>query len=283
MKSLKTILTFSVFSLLIAAVCVYFGAGVEASLIAGVAVNLAGSLIPQQNGVLGMYVGSGTGTEGQALVQALVTDPERAAYLVNSTSPRFKGKKVVPGYLRLEAPIKNTEPVIRFRTFLGDGATVKSTERRLDRNDAFIATGVRIGLLKQDTANAKTNGLVHTYPNITAFGAAAAADLLAIYQGALRMNIDDKDELKGFPMSRFLHIPETQQTAGTNYDQRSPEAGIVNLTPHIIIDGDKKNEIEVVFPTYAAFAGGTSATAGFEHFLVMELFGFEVLQGSKGA
>lgn len=283
MKRLKTILTFAVFTFLIAAAVSAIGGSPETALFIGVAINLASSLIPYQAGVLGVYVGSGTSSDGVAMVQSLVTDVERAAYLVHSTSQRFRNKKLVPGFLRLESVIKNTEGKITFRTFVGDGTTVKSTERRLDRNDAFIATSYRVGLLKQDTATGKTNGQIVYYPNITVFGAAAAADLWAVYQGFLRMNIDDKDELKGFPMQRFLDIPETQQTAGTNYDQRNAASGLVHLTPHIIIDGDKKNEIEVVFPTYAGFAGATPAVAGNEHFLVLELYGFEALQGSKGA
>lgn len=286
MKRLSNIFKFSVFTLLVAALVLSsfdVSAGTALAISGGfnASLFLISGIVPMPNGILGIYVGAGSNDQG-AMVQVLNTERERADHLVNSTNPRFSNARLAPGYLRLEASFNNANGKITFKTFIGDGTTVNPTERRLDRNDAFIATSMRFGLLKQDTANGKTNGEIVYYPNITIFGAAAAGHLKSVYQGYLNINIDDKDEVKAFPMQRFLEIPETQQTASTNFDQRNALSALVPCIPNIILDGDRKNEISIVFPTYAGWAGATSADAGFTHFGVLEFYGFDALGGSKG-
>lgn len=231
--------------------------------------------------VVGSYVGMNPGAGPQS-VQVINNDRYRSDYVIHATSERFSRSKLIPDILRLEAAFNNNNGKLTFNTFVGNAQTVTATERRLDRNDAFVALAWRVGLLKQ--ADGTTNGRVLTYPNITVFGAAAAAFLWSFYAGTLKMNIDNKDEVKNFPLSTFIDVPETQQTAGTNYDQfKGNETGIQACIPNIIIDGDKKNEIEIEFPIYGGWAGATPAAAGSTHYAVLELFGFKALNGSKGA
>jgi hypothetical protein len=290
MKRLSFILSFLVVSLLFAG-GIAMGADVapETAMLASVAFNAVASLVfytlnrlgVMPEGIAGNYVGMNAGA-GAQMVQVINDERERADYTIHSTSDRFRGKKLVPDILRMEALFNANNNKLRFNTYLGDPGTVTPTERRLDRNDAFIATRWRLGLMV--VTPSKTNGQVVTYPNIFLFGAAAAADLWSFYNGILRMNINDEDHVKAFPISRFLDIPETQQTAGTNYDKRSGDtSGLIACIPNIIIDGDKKNEIEVEFPTHVAWAGATPKTGGDVHYAVLELHGYKALNGSKGA
>lgn len=230
--------------------------------------------------ILATYVGVGPANNGGQSVQVINTERERADFTIHSTKPEYNGK-LIPDILRMEALITANDNKLRFYTYLGDVNATK-TERRLDRNDTFIATSWRIGLMA--ITPGKTNGQVVTYPNIFLFAAAAAADLWSIYNGVVRFNINNKDEVKTFPLSRFLDIPETQQSAATNYDQRNGnQSGVLSCIPNFIIDGDKKNEIEIEFPIHAAWAGATPKTAGDVHYVVMELFGYKAINASKGA
>jgi hypothetical protein len=271
----------------IAMIAMVFGAPADTALVTGVTVSAAASAIyafaPMPTGVLGAYVGATSMADGEMGVQVISSERERAILEHNRTQPRFKGKNVVPGYLRLETTIKNSQNILSFKTFEGDGASVYPTERRLDRNDAFIATEVGFFLLRQDVANVKTNGLLNTYVNLTTFAAAAGftpADLNAIYQGRLSITINKVKKVPDIDLQRFLHIPETQQTGATNYDQRKYKDGFINLTPQVIIDGSGTNELEVAWPSYAGWQGA-SVTAGTEHRAVLYFRGLFVTGGSS--
>ena len=236
---------------------------------------LVSSFIPMQQGVLGVYVGTTGNSSNEHQVQVITTERERAIYTHNIQRPEFAGRKLTPSYLRLEAEITNSSNKLSFKTFVGDSTTVYATERRLDRNDSFIASELGFFLIKQDVANGKTNARRVAYPNITVFGAAAAADLMALYEtGKLKVNVAREDKFVALDIARFLHIPETQQTGATNYDETSSKSGFVHLTPQLVLDGNGTNEIE--FASYAGWAGGTSADEGFKHRAVLYLRGYLV-------
>lgn len=224
------------------------------------------------------YVGIGR-SGGPAGIQVITTERERAAYVHNKTNPKYEGKDLAPGYLRLESVIKNNSGKLIFKTFEGDGATVYPTERRLDKNDSFIATKASFYLLKQDVANGKTNGKPLTYPNAQVFGAASEF-LWAIYNsGELKVTIGKKVWIPGLDIRRFLSVPQTQQSAPGNLDQYFGKMASIKLTPQLEIDGSGSNELEVNFTPYAGWAGGT-AEAGFEHRAVLYFDGLLVTGGS---
>lgn len=235
---------------------------------------------------LGAYVGATKMGDGETGIQVISSERERAIYEHNSSQSRFNGKTMTPGYIRLETEIKNSTNRFEFKTFEGDGATVYATERRLDRNDAFIATEVGLFIIRQDIANAKTNADLHTYVNLTTFAAAAGftpADLKALHHGFLEVSINRVKKMVAFDTQRFLYVPETQQTGATNYDQKDGRKdGFVRLTPQIVLDGAGTNELNVVFPSYAGWAGA-SVTAGTQHRLVLYFRGLHVTGGSSNS
>ncbi|HMP86196.1 MAG TPA: hypothetical protein PKE63_02910 [Lacibacter sp.] len=246
-----------------------------AVLVAG-GIIMVGKLVPAQSGILGAYVGStGSMSSGETNIQVITTERDRAVLEHNRNRAEFAGRKLTPSFLRLEAPVVNNATKLRFPTFTGDATTVYPTERRLDRNDDFIATKMGFFLLKQDTANNKTNGKLQSYPNITIFGAAAAADLMGLYEsGVLKVNIGREDKFVALDLHRFLDIPETQQSGASNFDQFSgKKSGLIDLTPQLILNGNGTNEIEIDFTSYAGWAGGTSSTEGFTHRAVLYFSG----------
>ncbi len=289
---MKTLKNLSVLILSVALFSVaFFAAGLEPVAAATASVTFHGVIyyaakfgfISLPGGVFAEYV-AGVGTDGSAGVTVLNTERKRGVFMHVSTDPKYRGKPISPSFLRLEATIKQNESRLIFKTFTGDGASVYPTELRLDRNDAFVVDRLGFFLLKQDVANEKTNGVRQTYPNITVFGAAAAADLWSIYEsGKLNITINKKRELIDYDLANCLYVPRTQQTGAINYDDKiGAKAGFDKLTPHITLDGSGTNEIVIDFPSFAGWAGH-SAVAGTEHRAVLFFRGMLISGGSQNS
>jgi hypothetical protein len=181
--------------------------------------------------------------------------------------------------LRLEAVVDNSTGFLQFNTQELDGSY--PTERRLNRNDHFVAYAQGMYLLKQDVANKKTNGQLHTYPNNTEFGA-AYADLMAIYTGGkLNVTVDSKVIHPGYPCLEFLKVPQTQKSAVTNFDQFDVNHSLAEMVPNMRLRGAGTNELVISGYQYQTFAGA-SAIAGTEHRVVLVFRGFRI-RGAESA
>ena len=285
MKTLKTLLILAVSTLLLSAgLSAAFHTDPHSTLMAVGSFNLlfysltSYGIINLPANALGSYVGApGVSTEsGGAGVQVINTERARGAYMSYRTRPEYDSKDISPSFLRLEAVITNTSNIIRFNTFVGDTSNVATTETRLDRNDKFVVTEMGLFLLKQ--LQGQSGGRLHSYPNATDF-AAAAPFLESLFNGILKMTMNKKQWISALDTQRFLNVPETQQSAGTNRDMFSLHKKLYRLTPHIEIDGSGTNEIELQYPTYAGWAGA-SATAGTDHKAVLYLHGLLISGGS---
>ncbi len=238
------------------------------------------NVIPMPHGILGEYIGApGVNTStGGVGVQVINSERARGAYMSYRTRPEYEGKDITSSYLRFETQITNGNNKLIFKTYVGDGTTQNPSERRLDRNDKFIITGWSFFLLKQP--DGKSNGRLHSYPNLTDFAVAGVADdLESIFNGEISITINRKKILPAYDMQKFLKVPETQQSAGTNRDQRDLRKLLNHLTPHVELDGSGTNEVEIVYPSHAAWTGGT-APATFKHYAVLYCDGLLITGGS---
>lgn len=239
------------------------------------------NIIPMPSGIFGEYIGApGASSSNGAGVQVLNTERARGAYMTLRTNPEYAGKDITDSYLRFETLISNSSNKLSFKTYVGDGTTQTPTEKRLDRNDKFVITSWGFFLIAQPVG--KSNGRLHSYPNLTDFTplvATVAPDLESIFNGELVVTINRKKVVPAYDMQRFLQVPETQQSAATNRDQRDFHKLLVPLTPHVEIDGSGTNEIEVTFPSHAAWTGGTPA-AGFAHYACLYAHGMLITGGS---
>lgn len=235
------------------------------------------NIIQIPTGAFGVYIGApGADSREGAGVQVISSERSRAAFMTYKTNPEYAGKNITASYLRLETLITNGNNKLQFKTYVGDGTTQTPTEKRLERNDKFAI--VKLGFFLLSQPDGKSTGRLHSYPNPTDFGA-AAADLEAIFNGELSITINRTKILPFYDMQSFLKVPETQQSGAGNRDQRSLEKLLVNLTPHIDLDGSGTNEIEITYPSHAGFAGGTAAS-GFKHYAVLYAKGFLISGGS---
>jgi hypothetical protein len=109
------------------------------------------------------------------------------------------------------------------------------------------------------------------------------ADLKAIWHGWLSIEIGRVKKMVAFDTQRFLHVPETQQTGATNYDQKvGKKDGFVRLTPQIVLDGSGTNDLSVTFPSFNGWSGA-SVTAGTQHRLCLYFRGLLVTGGSANS
>lgn len=286
MKKVLSLLTlFSITFFSSAAIVTVFGTAVAPTALAVASFEVAFYTLTALNiiqlpaGSLGVYIGAPGGmTNDGAGVQVISNERSRGAYMSYRTDPQYNGRDITSSYLRLETPIVNGSNRLSFKTYVGDGTTQTATERRLERNDKFAITKMGFFLLSQP--NGRSTGRLVSYPNVTEFGATAAADLSAIFNGELSITIQRKKILPFFDMKSFVRVSETQQSSTSNRDKFSLEENMVNLTPHIDLDGSGTNEIEIVFPSHAGFAGATPPVAGFTHFAVFYCKGFLISNGS---
>ena len=291
MKSLKSFFSLFIVTLLVASVASFtmntdpgLTTLAVGSLNTGFYLLTSFNIINLPKNVLGVFVGvpNTGGSDGSPGIQVISTERDRAIHLNNSLKTEFTGKELVPGYLRLEATVTNNNGTLKFPTYTGDSNLVYATEQRLNRNDAFIVADYGLFLLKQDIANKKTNGLPVSYPNITTFGAAAAADLINIFTaGKLNVEIDKKRWLPDIDCLRFLQIPQVQQSGAGNFDEWNLAKSLKHCTPQFVINGNGSNEIKLEFPVYAGFVGGTPVVAGNEHRVVLYLHGWYVADGNS--
>lgn len=184
----------------------------------------------------------------------------------------FADWRVQPAVIRLEKDLTANATSYKFPLLLEDGVPTV-TEKRLDRSDTFVV--VRHAVLLQLTPIAEPSRAKLFSYNAERFSVALARpelaqDLLAVYNGALSMVLNQKQMLQSYDLNKFLMRPEGcrqdgagQQVASTDaegvntfetdlfQDSGSPLAGLVDIVPQLSFNGTAKNEIVVNFPKEA--------------------------------
>lgn len=202
----------------------------------------------------------------------------RDRQIYNTLLKKYPGQIISPDFLRIEQELKNTTGsyVFPIETTSGQGIM----ERKLDRNDLFVITGLGIFLLAETEATPGA-GVLQTYPNQIVFPAAAGFNpdhLEAIYNGKLSLKIQSKVNIEGMSMQHFRVVPETQQSAATNKSQFSIERAAYQLGTLINLKGTMNVEVKVEFNTFNAMQIAAVA-AGVKHKIVFHPFGYLI----KGA
>jgi hypothetical protein len=112
----------------------------------------------------------------------------------------------------------STNSVVSFSIQKNQVATPKVTENLLELNDIFVATHIAVGL--QQVAGTDTPSNLQyltaefcTYDDPRIFTGTNAANVGAIYGGALSFTVDRREVLPSFPMRAFYRAPQTQTGA----------------------------------------------------------------------
>ena len=178
---------------------------------------------------------------------------------------------VSPSFLRSEIPLtSNGLQKIDF-SILAPSSSDRLSEKKLDRNDDFLITEIGIFLMKEDsTAKYIQKRVPYVDPVIFADNSTTfyGKHLYAIYQGRLRLLINNTLKIDGISCWEFLKEPEKQQSAGAFYainasgaeattsvlaaaskklvsdnNSSNPRDGFYPCTPQYLIHGDDTLEL----------------------------------------
>lgn len=191
------------------------------------------------------------------------------------------GKGAQPSFLRLEQLADNSKGRYTFPVKKSTG-TVIPTEVRIDENDMFVATHVRLRIKQEDPAK-PGSAMYQSYGNQTAIPVVAlevvAADVESHWNSKLNIVVDATEKLKAFDMGLSRVVPATQQSAATNRSEQHEFDGYVPLNGAYFLSGSKNNEINLDTPAYAGKLTQNVAGA-LRIYLALEFYGFLVPGGS---
>lgn len=192
------------------------------------------------------------------------------------------GKEPQPSTLRLEQLADGSKGLHTFDHKKNSGTRL-ATEIRLDENDAFFATHVRLRL-KAELPTKPGSGIYQSYANQTIFPAVASevviADLDAEWNSVLQLTVNQKEVLRAFDMSDSRVVNTSQQSAGTNYSQSNSLDGFLPFHGVVKLFGNSTAEIKLNTPAYAGKLV-QHVTAATRIYLSLEFYGFLVVGGSS--
>lgn len=215
--------------------------------------------------------------KGQVL--PIPTDPDRSTY--NSIQAKNPDVIITPGYLRLEKSL-GTENEISFDVLMNQGAMTVN-EKRLDLSDAFTITHVGFAIYKIASGGAVQTAQLDSFPNPLVYtGASEAANLQALYNGALSIRVDSTVYVDSLDMYRFYRVGQAQELVDLGGGTGANATGVYQasqwdseeyvfgrITPTITLSGASKNRLVLTLPDSTDLSG-TSST----NYAVLYLRGF---------
>lgn len=200
--------------------------------------------------------------------------------------------------LRLESELKAGKNAYSLQMYENPGSD-RPQEIKLNRNDAFFIIGVGVALAKQDkTTNPPRYGNypLYTFPDpgvflgVPAAGLNEAQCLEVVYNGKLRIKTNNTDRLTGISTQRFRYVPRRTFGSGVHaeYGPTLEAQGIFQMEPHIILNGQQNNSVELEVGTgdTAVIAGGLNAAGAAidtTNVLIIQLHGFLLNEAAEAA
>jgi hypothetical protein len=139
-------------------------------------------------------------------------------------------------------------PILVNETQLG----IFNTEQRLNLQDSFVVS--QMGIFVSNPASSLDAAYrLMSYPNPVAFGAGPAAALQALYNGTIKLTVDNNVLIPIWDVDRHLYQPETQQTAalgaGSPNDEISGQhSSFYPVEPNVVFIGSKNNVLQLQLP-----------------------------------
>lgn len=201
--------------------------------------------------------------------------------LFEKIKAQTNGKIPQPGFLRVEQLADGTKGRYTFPVKKSTG-NVLAMEQRLDENDAFVVTHVRVRI-KQEEPTKPGSGIYQTYVNQTAITLAAsevvAADVESHFNSKLNLVVDNTEKIKALDMSNSRVAPTTQQSAATNRSEAHEFDGFIPLHTGQVLYGSKSNDLNLDCPAYPTkYTQHTTLTTRI--YVAVELYGFLIPGGS---
>jgi len=183
----------------------------------------------------------------------LLVAPDREEAIYRRLKKLAPNNIITPSYLRMEKLLSSGQSVYSFD--IGEGVNnPRVTERRLNLNDAFMATHIGIYLLNA-SATLPGGRPLATFPSYKIFPAEAnnveTEDLECLYNGFLRVKVADVVYAESMATRKFRYVPTTQDEETdppTVLSGVSGLDGLWPLTPQFTFQGQAKNQLELHVP-----------------------------------
>ena len=174
--------------------------------------------------------------------------------------------KLTQSSLRLENQLVSNRTAYPFAVLVNATSnasnTVFNTEVRLNQQDSFIVSAIRLTIGEPSSA-VDTTFVDCTYPSPAIFVTSGeAAALETLYKGQLKMTINNVVVMPTLQLGRFRKVPFAQKVAAAanqngiaddSFDASSD--GIMYCEPNIVLIGSKNNLIEIDLPAAIATVG----------------------------
>jgi len=164
--------------------------------------------------------------------------------------------RITQADIRLEQPILATSTQITFPVLsnIQNQAQQFNTEIRLPLQDSFVPTSIGM-FLALPSSTADTTFQLYPYANPFIFP--NAVNYRSIYNGTLKIMINNDQLLKNWMIQRHWKANQTQQTAaagaGSPVDQiDGMEDGFVPMQPFVLLQGSQDLQITVNMPVAPA-------------------------------
>lgn len=164
--------------------------------------------------------------------------------------------------LRLEQPIVTTSTSYRFPVLnnIQNQGTPFNTEVRLNMQDTFVVThvGIYVGL--------PTSATDAAYPLQSFFNPFLFTNdgpMEVVYNGTLKLLINNSQIIQNWPLAWHKHVPQTQQTQAVGADSPRDEFdgsdfGIQPMQPFVLLGGAANIELTVNLPLAPTAADANS-------------------------
>lgn len=211
--------------------------------------------------------------QGQRPQNVISLDRKRSIF--SYLEKKFKNNLITEGFLRIEKAIVNGQQTYSFAV-TKDSNSDTVTERKLDRKDSFHVTHVGMFIMKR--LSTKTGGeVLQSYPNPTVFADDSSnflgADLEVFYNGSVQIKVGQTVYVEALDTRRFRWIGNAIESATILKSSQEENTGLVELTPQITLDGDKKTEITLAAPVHSS-AKVANTVSNTTNYLVLYLRGF---------
>lgn len=150
-----------------------------------------------------------------------------------------------PSYLRIDVPLNNISTLFNFPVIINQtisGNPIRPNEVRLALQDGFFASSWMLYLALE--TGTQQNSVLNAFPDQKIFATgglytAGVIPLWAVYNGNLSLNVNNKNVITRYPCSKFIQIPQTQQsTAAVNPASMLDGTFDAVLEPNILLLGN---------------------------------------------
>jgi hypothetical protein len=179
---------------------------------------------------------------------------DNASALLEQEGISAKRARLTQSYLRAEVQALVTRTVYQFPIIVNQPDSGNfPTQNKLNLQDAFVSNEFGIFVAAPASATDTAFKLV-TYPNLTVFPTAnAAAGLRTLYNGRLRVTLNNDVIVPAWDVSRHYVAPQFQQSGATNTDENDFSSdGFFPVEPNLIISGAGNYVVQLELPAALA-------------------------------